>query len=97
MDELLALLPQELNEEAFRLCSKLLYEAGVEPLPLLIPFSSTLTWRFVFRLFIWLENQRTRRIICRILFGPWKTKKYVCSIPHCRHWGGHRSRIDGNL
>ncbi|MGG4103664.1 HEAT repeat domain-containing protein [Paenibacillus lautus] len=38
MDELLALLPQELNEEAFRLCSKLLYEAGVEPLPLLIPF-----------------------------------------------------------
>ncbi|MEC0258020.1 hypothetical protein [Paenibacillus lautus] len=38
MDELLALLPQELNEEAFRLCSQLLYEAGVEPLPLLIPF-----------------------------------------------------------
>lgn len=36
MDELLALLPQELNEEAFRLCSQLLYEAGVEPLPLLI-------------------------------------------------------------
>ncbi|MFG1730587.1 hypothetical protein [Paenibacillus sp. 843] len=46
MDELLALLPQELNEEAFRLCSQLLYEAGVEPLPLLIPFLGTLTWRF---------------------------------------------------